>query len=86
MGKKIGETEIDRIPGIERDTPRRSGQEQPIRRQADRRLPGSERTVLLLDVLAHDRQRCTAHGPGEGGARPRFAGPVVVARRRGEPA
>ncbi|SFF98069.1 FAD binding domain-containing protein [Actinoplanes philippinensis] len=41
-------------------------------------------TVLLVDVLLHDAQRCPADGAGEVRTRPEFVGPVVVAHEVGE--
>src|SRR5690606_27951364 len=46
--------------------------------------PGSERSVLLLDVLLHDAERCAAGRSGEVRAGPEALCPPVVADQVGE--
>ncbi len=46
--------------------------------------PGSERPVLLLGVLLHDAERCTAGRPGEVRAGPQTLCPPVMADEVGE--
>jgi|GEM_PF-1721468 len=70
--------------GGEADRPAEQGRKSRIASAAIRRSPGSDRAVLLLDVLAQDADRSAAHRSSEVGTRPQLVRPVVVAAQLGE--